>query len=252
MRSEITSFDNSNKLDNKDSDFGEIWEKQSKGQGTNDFNIYQGSLFKNSNLCILNTSMRLQIISNLHYGGLAAHTGQDKTLKIVEACFHRPHLRKDVNKFVQHRGVCQTWKEHTQNTGLYSLLPVSQGMWEDLTMDFILGLPITQHRKDFVFVVVDQYSKVTHFIPCRKIVDVVNIAHIFFFAEIIRLHGVLKTMTSDNDGKFFRHFWRILWKKFDTALNFSSAYHLQTDGQMEVVNRTLTSMIRSITEDKLH
>jgi hypothetical protein len=84
-------------------------------------------------------------------------------------------------------------------------------------MDFVVGLPRTQSNKDFMIVVVDRFSKMTHFVSYFKTMNATDVANIYF-KEIVKLHDISKTITSDRDPKFVGYFWRTLWRKMRTKL----------------------------------
>ncbi|GJZ94043.1 putative nucleotidyltransferase, ribonuclease H [Tanacetum coccineum] len=177
------------------------------------FFLHNGFLFKRNQLCIPDSSLRLQIIKELHDEGMLAVS-----------------------------------KDTATNAGLYMPLPVPLQPWVDISMDFVLGIPRTQRGNDSIFVVVDRLSKMVHFNPCKKTTDAVNVAQLFF-RDVYRLHGLPSSIIFDRDTRFLSHFWRSLWKMVNTQLNFSSAYHPQTDGQTEVVNRSLGNLLRCLVGD---
>ncbi|KAG8498980.1 hypothetical protein CXB51_005372 [Gossypium anomalum] len=232
-----------------DSNFGEIFAACEKGSFEN-FYRYEGYLFREGKLCIPCGSVRDLLVHEAHSGGLMGHFGVNKTLATLHEHFYWPRMRKDVERVCERCIACKKAKSKVQPHGLYTPLPIPEAPWIDISMDFILELPRTKTGKDSIFVVVDRFSKMSHFIACTKTDDAVHVANLFF-KDIVRLHGIPRTIVSDRDTKFLSHFWRSLWGKLGTKLLFSTTCHPKTDGQTEVVNRVLSTLLRAIVQKNL-
>jgi hypothetical protein len=233
-----------------DAEFKDVLQHCKEGRTWNKFVISDGFVFRANKLCVPDSSVRLLLLQEAHGGGLMGHFGVKKTEDVLAAHFFWPRMRRDVERFVARCTTCQKAKSRLLPHGLYMPLPVPSVPWEDISMDFVLGLPRTKKGRDSIFVVVDRFSKMAHFIPCHKSDDATHVADLFF-REIVRLHGVPTTIVSDRDTKFLSHFWRCLWAKLGTKLLFSTTCHPQTDGQTEVVNRTLSTMLRAVLKQNL-
>jgi transposase InsO family protein len=123
--------------------------------------------------------------------------------------------------------ICQRVKtEHQRPAGLLQPLKIPEWRWEEIGMDFIVGLPRT------------------HFIPIKATYSGAKLAELNM-SGIICLHGVPKKIMSDRGSQFTSMFWEKLHESIDTKLNFSSTYHSQTDGQMERTNQILEDMLRA-------
>jgi hypothetical protein len=134
--------------------------------------------------------------------------------------------------------------EHQRPAGLLQPLKVPEWKLEEIGMDFIVGLPRTRDGYDSIWVTVDRLTKVAHFIPVKTTYTGAKLAELYM-SRIVCLHGVPKKIVSDRGTQFTSRFWGKLHESLDTKLNFSSAYHPQTDGQTERTNQILEDMLRA-------
>ncbi|KAL0431502.1 UNVERIFIED_CONTAM: Transposon Ty3-G Gag-Pol polyprotein [Sesamum radiatum] len=157
-------------------------------------------------------------------------------------------MKAHVKAFVRN---CLTFQHNKYSTerpiGLLQPLPVPHQVWEDLSMDFITHLPPSRART-VIWVVVDRLTKYAHFIGLTSF-SASSLAATFA-VEIYRLHGMPKSIVSDRDPLFLSRFWRELFRLSGTKLAYSSAYHPQSDGQTEVLNRVLETYLRCFVSDE--
>jgi len=179
----------------------------------------------------------------------AGHEGVQKTLHRLRADFFILDDRSLVQDFVRTCTTCQRNKTQAmQPAGLLQPLPVPSQVWADISMDFIEGLPKVG-GKSVILTVVDRFSKYAHFIALGHPYTAVSVARAFFDG-IVRLHGFPTSIVSDRDPVFTGHVWRDLFKMAGVTLRMSTAFHPQTDGQSEVVNKVIAMYLRCVTGDR--
>ena len=154
-------------------------------------------------------------------------------------------MKREITKYVSECDVCQRVKaNHLKVAGTLQPLPIPSWKWEDISMDFIVGLPNTSQKHDSIWVIVDRLTKTAHFIPVNTTYPTKKYAEIYL-DQIVRLHGIPKTIISDRGPQFIARFWEQLQESLGTKLIRSSVYHPQTDGQTKRINQIQEDMLRA-------
>lgn len=189
------------------------------------------------------------ILEWLHGSGQGGHSGRDVTVQRVKSLFYWKGLTKDIQAYFHSCRICQQCKyDNAASPGLLQPLQIPEGAWLDISLDFIDGLPLS-FGKYVILVVVDRFSKAAHFMSLCHPYTAASVAQTFL-DNVFKLHGFPRSIVSDKDAVFLSQFWQELFKLQSCALHQSSAYHPQSDGQTEVVNRCLETYLRCMTSDK--
>jgi hypothetical protein len=154
-------------------------------------------------------------------------------------------MKREIAHYVAKCDTCRRVKAvHMKTAGPLQSLPIPTWKLEDISMDFIVGLPKTSKGYDSIWFVVDQLTKTAHFLPVKVKYPVITYAE-FYIACIQCLHGVPKTIVSDCGPQFVSKFWEELHKSLGTKLLYSSTYHPQTSEQTKRVNQILEDMLQA-------
>ena len=192
----------------------------------------------------ISKELKLKIFKEFHDSPLAAHPGFDKTLEIIKRVIEWPGLTVDLKAYIKSCEICQRYKPSNQvPAGLLQPLEIPSYNWESISMDLITQLPLSTHKHNAIIVFVDRFSKMSHFAATTTTATAPEIATIFL-REVVRLHGLPKSIVSDRDPRFTSNFWKSLNQQLGTQLKFSTAFHPQTDGQTERINRILEQSLR--------
>lgn len=205
----------------------------------------RGELRMKGRLCVPNQpELRNEILREGHQSLFHLHPGRDKMIEELRELFWWKGLRRDVADFVSKCLVCQKVKfERQKSSGLLQPLSVPDWKWDSISMDFVVGLPRTQRGNDAIWVIVDRLTKVARFLPMKNTWGAQQLADAYV-RDIVRLHGVPRSIVSDRDTKFLSRLWEKLQKAFGTKLHLSTAFHPATDGQTERTIQTLEDLLR--------
>ncbi|KAA3480029.1 DNA/RNA polymerases superfamily protein [Gossypium australe] len=202
--------------------------------GSTEFSVNkEGLICFQGRVCMPEDSeLRRKILQEVHGSPYAMHPGGSKMYRDLREQFWWSGLKREVTEFMGKCLTCQQVKtEHQLPSGLLQPVKIPQWKWERITMDFVSGLPLTPTKKDSIWVIVDRLTKSAYFIPVRVDYSLQKLA---------------------KDPRFTSRFWKALHQAFGTKLDFSTAFHPQTDGLSERVIQILEDMIRMAPYEALY
>ncbi|KAL0560646.1 hypothetical protein IC582_001055 [Cucumis melo] len=205
-----------------------------------------GGLLFERRLCVPSDSaVKTELLFEAHSSPFSMHPGSTKMYQDLKRVYWWRNMKREVAEFVSKCLVCQQVKAPRQKpAGLLQPLSIPEWKWENVSMDFITGLPRTLRGFTVIWVVVDKLTKSAHFVPGKSTYTASKWAQLYM-SEIVRLHGVPVSIVSDRDARFTSKFWKGLQTAMGTRLDFSTAFHPQTDGQTERLNQVLEDMLRA-------
>lgn len=179
-----------------------------------------------------NLQLQTKLIAAVHDSVLGGHSGISVTYGHLKQLFAWHGMKSTVQRYVSECSVCQQAKpDRSKLPSLLQPLPVPDRAWTVISMDFIDGLP-TSGDSNCILVVVDLFSKYSHFLPLKHPFTAAVVAQVFF-SNVYKLHGLPTAIISDRDKIFTSHFWKELFKLAGVELRMSTAYHPQSDRQSE-------------------
>ena len=191
------------------------------------------------------SDVRQQVIAAHHANPFSGHQGRIRTLELINRTYFWKGIGKEVATYVGQCHECQVNKPTmSKPAGLLQPLQIPERPWGSISVDFVTGFPpVGINRWDTITVFVDRLTKMVHYVPCREKMSAADFAQVFL-DNVFRLHGLPMQIISDRDPRFTSTFWQEVTKSLGMETGFSTAFHPQTDGQTERMNRTMEEMLR--------
>jgi hypothetical protein len=199
-----------------------------------DYHIQDGWLYKFDKICVPTTDDRLVLIHEAHASSYGRNFDTFKTTQHIQYHFFWPALQCQVEKFIRSCTLCSQHKSANHKYGLYQPLHIPSHPWEYISMDFIIGLPMTFRHHDAIWVVVCRFSKMAIFVPCTKTTTATQTTYLFF-THVWTHFGLPSSIISNRAACFLNTFWKTLWSLLGCHLKYSTSFHPQMDGQTKLL-----------------
>ena len=192
-------------------------------------------------LCVP-SSLITHVLHYCHDDPFVGHMGYHKTLSLATSKYWWRNMRNDIAQYCRLCTQCQALKVTPYHHPLHPL-PIPDGPFQSVSMDFITHLPLTARYHDALLVLVDRFSKYCILLPCQETISAEDTAQLIF-DRVLPMFGTPKNFVSDRDSKFTSDFFKSWCKLIGAAQHMSSGHHPQTDGQTERMNRTIQQVMR--------
>jgi len=190
-----------------------------------------------------NLNLTSRVMKEAHDTPLAIHLGSTKMSQDIRQRYWWPGMKLDIARYVNECDICRCVKaEHQRPAGTLQPLTIPEWKWDKVEMDFVTGFPRSQKGNNAILVVIDRFSKVAHFLPVKETISASQLADLYV-SRIVSLHGIPLEISTDRGSLFTSRFWETFQEAMGTHLNFSTAYHPQSQGQVERVNQVLEDML---------
>src|SRR4051812_28456261 len=189
---------------------------------------FKGRLVVNTASANLNSAP--DVMKEAHDTPLSIHPGSTKMYHDIRQRYWWSNMKQDIARYVEQCDIFRRAKaEHLRPAGTLQPLSIPEWKWDKIEMDFVNGFPRSQKGHDDIFVVIDQFTKVAHFMPVKETISASQLADLYV-SRIVSLHGIPLEISSDHGSIFTSRFWDSFQEAMGTHLNFSTAYHPQSQG----------------------
>lgn len=191
--------------------------------------------------------LHLELIKESHNPPASGHPGRDRTLEILKRQFYWPGMKEEVARYIRNCHTCQRSKApRDQYNGLLQPLPTPEQRWQDISMDFVTSLPVSDNR-NAICTLVDRLTKERHYAPCTAADEGTSVEATvdILLNYIFRTHGLPNSIVSDRGPQFVSSVWKVLCDRLQIKATLSTAFHPETDGQTERANQDVERQLRT-------